>query len=875
MDASHTADAPSPVVPQIRTLLLCDLTESTRLVERVGDRHAAELMRRHDQLVRHLLQQHAGREIDKSDGFLALFEHPVQAVAFALDYQRELRALGNAEGWPISARVGIHVGDVLLWENTPAEIARGAKPLNVEGLAKPVAARLMQLALPGQILLSGVAYSLASRAESPTLPERVSWCTHGRYRFKGVPAPMLVHEVGEPGLAPLRAPVSGDKAWRDVPLWRRPAVLGAQLVGLLAVAAIVAMATLRTPDAIAFRERDWVVVGSLNNLTGDPRFEGALETALRISLEQSRHVNVLPDLRVRDALQRMGLQPDAGVDRDVGSEIALREGARALLLPTVAEIGGRVRVSLEVVDPNSRSTVFAQSYDGVGGSSVFSSINAASAELRARLGEALRSIEQSAEPVEKATSSSLEALRAYTLANRAMTLGRLGDAHRHFDQALRLDPDFALARIGLARVHFARGEDTPALEQVRRSAGLSERLSARERLYVDAWLATLEGGQDHLGMWRALADLYPDFHPAALNVALFGWYANRFAEAAVYAERASVPQSAVRAHALYLLGTARLALGEVDGALTAFDEANTLGSAGRGIAEAAAYAVSDRFDAALRALNRDEASSVLAARGRRLMSIAILASQGRWGEAKEQAAALGRAALAADSSDDWLAAAATLAVLRAVDGDAAEAGWAREIARRGLGLLRDGEPADREGTAMATLIACRFLLQAGETQCARQAVEAARPVAARASLQHLGDMVAIVSAQLLLADGQAEQALRAVSERLTGFESWLVHAQLAEVHAASGQPTQALQEIDWLTRHRGWAYAERGLDYALLVENALASRTARLRAAEIALSAGERDRARHYLRGFEQDLPTLSGANALEERVGALRAAVN
>ncbi|WP_149808451.1 hypothetical protein, partial [Salmonella enterica] len=89
-------------------------------------------------------------------------------------------------------------------------------------------------------------------------------------------------------------------------------------------------------------------------------------------------------------------------------------------------------------------------------------------------------------------------------------------------------------------------------------------------------------------------------------------------------------------------------------------------------------------------------------------------------------------------------------------------------------------------------------------------------------------MVAIVSAHLLLADGQAEQALRAVSERLTGFESWLVHAQLAEVHAASGQPTQALQEIDWLTRHRGWAYAERGLDYALLVENALASRTARL-----------------------------------------------
>jgi len=78
---------------------------------------------------------------------------------------------------------------------------------------------LMALALPGQILLSGIAFSLAQRA-APELDEAAGlrWLTHGRYRFKGVAAPMLVHEVGQPGLAPLRAPPSTAKAQRDLHL---------------------------------------------------------------------------------------------------------------------------------------------------------------------------------------------------------------------------------------------------------------------------------------------------------------------------------------------------------------------------------------------------------------------------------------------------------------------------------------------------------------------------------------------------------------------------------------------------------------------------------------------------------------------------------
>ena len=152
--------------PAIRTLLLCDLVASTQLVERVGDAAAADLLARHDRIARDLLSTFNGREIDKSDGFLLLFERPIEAVRFAMAYQGKLRELGTTFDWltPITSRVGIHLGEVVLRENAPEDVARGAKPLEVEGLAKAIAARVMSLAGNGRILLTRAAYDFARRA---------------------------------------------------------------------------------------------------------------------------------------------------------------------------------------------------------------------------------------------------------------------------------------------------------------------------------------------------------------------------------------------------------------------------------------------------------------------------------------------------------------------------------------------------------------------------------------------------------------------------------------------------------------------------------------------------------------------------------------
>jgi len=200
---------------KLRALLICDLVDSTVLVDELGDRAAAELIRKHDRLARDLFHLHGGQEIDKSDGFLTLFKEPGAALQCALDYQRELKRLSAEAQRAMHARVGIHYGEIVLYQNTREDIAQGAKPLEAEGIAKPIAARLMGAAMASQILLTRGACDLARR--SPALLDsldRVQFREHGRYQIKGLVDPLDVFEAGELGIAPLRAPQKSAKAKR-------------------------------------------------------------------------------------------------------------------------------------------------------------------------------------------------------------------------------------------------------------------------------------------------------------------------------------------------------------------------------------------------------------------------------------------------------------------------------------------------------------------------------------------------------------------------------------------------------------------------------------------------------------------------------------
>jgi predicted ATPase/class 3 adenylate cyclase len=216
------ADTPTRAASQldtleavVRTLLLTDVVDSTAMAESLGDARMASVWLAHDRVARDLLPIHNGLEIDKTDGFLLLFEDTPSAVAYAVAYHAAMRVLSAELEVRLAARAGVHRGPVILRENGAADVARGAKPIEVEGLAKPTAARTMSVAGAGQTLMTSAA--------SETLGEvDLTVRSHGHWRLKGVALPVELLEVGDDD-APFLPPEDGAKVYRVVEVggeWR-------------------------------------------------------------------------------------------------------------------------------------------------------------------------------------------------------------------------------------------------------------------------------------------------------------------------------------------------------------------------------------------------------------------------------------------------------------------------------------------------------------------------------------------------------------------------------------------------------------------------------------------------------------------------------
>lgn len=173
--------------PEPWTLFFCDLVDSTGLIDELGDMKWAELSALHDGIAREIIAAHGGREIDKTDGFLVIFRRPIEAVQAALEYHENLAGNPELAEAGLKARVGIHYGEVILRTNEAEAVARGAKPVEVDGLKKPKAARIMALGQGGQTLLTRAAYDMARRAAvgNAALPRDIRWLEHGMFEVQG------------------------------------------------------------------------------------------------------------------------------------------------------------------------------------------------------------------------------------------------------------------------------------------------------------------------------------------------------------------------------------------------------------------------------------------------------------------------------------------------------------------------------------------------------------------------------------------------------------------------------------------------------------------------------------------------------------------
>ncbi|MEE8523348.1 MAG: protein kinase, partial [Thermoanaerobaculia bacterium] len=210
----------------VRTLLMVELCGRAELYKNHGEAPAVAAFARSDRRLRDLVAVHGGVEVEKGEIFVGLFERPIDAVSCALAFHRALPECSAGLGSDLRARAAVHLGEVVLRRNPEEEVSRGARPLEVEGLARVTAARLLSLAAPCQTLATHGAFDLARRAaggeesragDSKDAEGREGeprWLAHGRYFVDGVDEPLEVCEVGIDGLAPLAAPKDSAAAQR-------------------------------------------------------------------------------------------------------------------------------------------------------------------------------------------------------------------------------------------------------------------------------------------------------------------------------------------------------------------------------------------------------------------------------------------------------------------------------------------------------------------------------------------------------------------------------------------------------------------------------------------------------------------------------------
>jgi putative peptide modification system cyclase len=571
----ESADAAQSEVSAVRALLVSDLVDSTAMLQRLGDREAARLMAAEDEVGRTLARRYNGQEIDKSDGFLFLFPEVWQAVGFAIEYHRKLAELSHTLTMPLRARIGIHCGEIILRPHSGEDVARGAKPMEVSGLAKPVAGRLMSAAQPGQTLLSEAAMRDGPGPCLRHLREELDLHghAHGPYRLKGVSEPVRVFEVLAGMGARPREPLDNAKAHSVRRQNRRNLLRGAA-----AVAAIAALPagywSWQRFTRFEFPRASWMVLADWVNNVNDTALGGVLKTAFRIAMDQSRFAYVLNDGAVRETLVRMRRSETALIDREAAVEIARRERAAAVIIPAVDPIELGYRLSATVVDPWSDRVVETLVVAVASATHLTSALDELAAQVRKTLGESIQAIAEDSRPLAKVTTADMAALKLYSEADFKVRQRDAAGAVKLLEQAISIDPEFASAYAKLGTIQVISRYD-PRLAEAnwRRAIAIEERLTRREQMYIEAHLASMGTPEDMRSLWTAMFTVFPNDAGAGNNAALVDWmHYGRFEEARDRLLSVVEILHPWQYRAVHNLGYLRLAIGQMKESLADFEK---------------------------------------------------------------------------------------------------------------------------------------------------------------------------------------------------------------------------------------------------------------------------------------------------------------
>jgi len=279
--------------------------------------------------------------------------------------------------------------------------------------------------------------------------------------------------------------------------------------------------------------QDTLVLADFANPTGDAVFNETLKQGLAVELEQSPFLNILSDEKVAQQLRYMGRSADERLTPEVAQEVCQRAGSKATLLGSISSIGSHYAIGLKAVNCQNGDSLDEELVEANRREDVLTKLHEAGTKMRQRLGESLASIQKFDTPVEQATTPSLEALQAYSRAVRNRSSKGDAAALPSLKRAVELDPNFAMAYVALGTVYFNLGEEALAVAATQKAYALRDRVTERERFYVDSGYYGIALGDlgKEVSIYEQWKETYPRDQTPYQHVALYDGYLGQYEKA--------------------------------------------------------------------------------------------------------------------------------------------------------------------------------------------------------------------------------------------------------------------------------------------------------------------------------------------------------
>jgi tetratricopeptide (TPR) repeat protein len=267
---------------------------------------------------------------------------------------------------------------------------------------------------------------------------------------------------------------------------RERRVMFALVATTLAVVLAIALFRFTRASNPKLTQKDTVVLADFTNSTGDTVFDDALKQGLAVQLAQSPLLNILSGQQVRSVLTEMTRPPDEPLTPTFAREVCERSGSKAYITGSIANLGGQFVIGLNAVNCRTGDVLARAQIEAASKQQVLGAVGDAAANLRSKLGESLNSIQEFDVPLAQATTSSLDALKAYTFAMSKYAQGDQAGAVPLFQRAIDLDPEFAMAYANLGRSYEVLRQNDAMKAALKKAFALRHRTSQRENLDISS-----------------------------------------------------------------------------------------------------------------------------------------------------------------------------------------------------------------------------------------------------------------------------------------------------------------------------------------------------------------------------------------------------